>query len=136
VTPEEHELTEKVDAALAEVVDPCMLGAGLDLSIVDLGLVERRTVSGRRVEVGLVVTEPGCMFSHRIADEVTSRLERLEQSETVVVKIRWLPTWSEARLSARARSAFKASVQRGNVAATSPGRPAAQPLVSGSSEAP
>jgi metal-sulfur cluster biosynthetic enzyme len=91
------------------VPDPCAAAAGLDLSIVDIGLVYDVTVDQDRVEVALTFTELGCQFTHRIVADVTDSVRALDGVEAVRVRPCWSPPWSPDRLSPRAVAALAAS---------------------------
>jgi metal-sulfur cluster biosynthetic enzyme len=98
---------ETVYEALDLVEDPCMKGAGLDLSILDLGLVYGvDTQEDGRVRVDLTLTEIGCIFTHRIFGAVYDAVEALPGVKEVEVVPRWTPVWTEERLNQKARSAL------------------------------
>jgi len=98
---------EAVYEALDLVEDPCMKAAGLDLSILDLGLVYGvDTQEDGRVRVDLTLTEIGCIFTHRIFGAVYDAVEALPGVKEVEVVPRWTPVWTEERLSQKARSAL------------------------------
>jgi ATP-binding protein involved in chromosome partitioning len=100
------EIVQAVWQALGNVKDPCNVLSGHDLSIVDMGLVNRVQIDGDRVEVGVTFTEPGCLFGYRIIED----MEDLAASLTGVRKIQVIPEpfplWDESRLSPRARSVY------------------------------
>ena len=62
VTPS-HECEQNIEDALwnalADIRDPCMSAAGLDLSVVDLGLITRVDVSDNLIEIGITFTSVG-----------------------------------------------------------------------------
>ena len=100
------DLREQVWTALGGVRDPCMIAAGHDLSIMDLGLVYGVEVEDGAVEVLLTFTEPGCMFTHRVVADVYDALEALPGVDAVKVTPRWNPVWTEDRMNEKARLAF------------------------------
>lgn len=97
---------EDVYEALEAVKDPCMGAAGLDLSIVDLGLVYGVEIEDGAVNVEMTFTEIGCVFTHVIGSEVYDAVEALPGVESVELTPRWLPIWTEDRLNERASRAL------------------------------
>lgn len=97
---------EDVYEALEAVKDPCMGAAGLDLSIVDLGLVYGVDIEGGAVNVEMTFTEIGCVFTHVIGTGVYDAVEALPGVESVRLTPRWLPIWTEDRLNERASRAL------------------------------
>jgi metal-sulfur cluster biosynthetic enzyme len=102
-----HVTRERVIEVLEEVRDPCLGAAGLELSILDLGLIDNVEVDGGRVAMDITFTEPGCMFTHRIIAEIQDRVGELG-AEAVDVTPKWLPVWSDDKLSVRGAAAFAA----------------------------
>ncbi len=97
---------EEVYKALDTVKDPCMGAAGLDLSIVDLGLVYGVEVDGGSVNVEMTFTEIGCVFTHVIGSGVYDAVGALPGVESVELTPRWLPLWTEDRVNAKASKAL------------------------------
>lgn len=89
-----------------------MASAGLDLSILDLGLVydvrlapERSgPPSGVTVEIDLTFTELGCSFTHHVMTRVTDAVEALDGVAEARVRPVWRPGWSRDRMSPAARA--------------------------------
>lgn len=97
---------EAVYEALDTVKDPCMSAAGLDLSIVDLGLIYGVEVADGAVNVEMTFTEIGCVFTHVIGSGVYDAVEALPGVERVELTPRWLPIWTEDRLNGKASKAL------------------------------
>lgn len=97
---------EAVYEALDTVKDPCMGAAGLDLSIVDLGLIYRVEVDDGAVNVEMTFTEIGCVFTHVIGSGVYDAVEALPGVERVELTPRWLPIWTEDRVNEKASKAL------------------------------
>jgi len=97
---------EDVYEALDTVKDPCMGAAGLDLSIVDLGLVYGVEVDDGAVKVEITFTEIGCVFTHVIGSGVYDAVGALPGVESVELTPRWLPLWTEDRVNAKASKAL------------------------------
>ena len=120
---------EDVYEALEAVKDPCMGAAGLDLSIVDLGLVYGVEIEDGAVNVEMTFTEIGCVFTHVIGSEVYDAVEALPGVESVELTPRWLPIWTEDRLNERAsralsgnRGAMLRKLKRKSLPVTASGR--------------
>jgi metal-sulfur cluster biosynthetic enzyme len=99
---------EAVHAALGTVGDPCVLAAGLELSVVDLGLIGGVEVDGAsgRVRVEITFTEVGCVFTHRVIANIEDALLAVPGVTHVEVMPRWAPAWTEARMNAKAAGIF------------------------------
>ena len=108
--PNETLTVEAVREALDRVKDPCMTAAGLDLSILDLGLVYGVEVhEGASLRVDMTLTELGCIFTHRVFGDVYEAVEALPGVKEVEVVPHWTPVWTEERLNRKARSALEGS---------------------------
>lgn len=83
-----------------------MGAAGLDLSIVDLGLVYGVEVDDGAVNVEMTFTEIGCVFTHVIGSGVYDAVGALPGVESVELTPRWLPLWTEDRVNAKASKAL------------------------------
>lgn len=97
-------------AALATVKDPCLVAAGFDLSIVDLGLVRGLAIEDGCIEVRMTFTEPGCPFTHHVVVAVEAALQEAG-FDKVALRPVWDPIWTEDALSPDARRQF--AVARG-----------------------
>ncbi len=97
---------EAVYEALDTVKDPCMGAAGLDLSIVDLGLIYGVEVDDGAVNVEMTFTEIGCVFTHVIGSGVYDAVGALPGVERVELTPRWLPIWTEDRVNEKASRAL------------------------------
>jgi len=97
-------LTEAdVRAALAEVPDPEIPV----VSVVDLGMVERVSVAGGRIEVDLLPTFVGCPALDMIETSVTERLEAFGVPIDVAFSRR--PSWTSDRVSEAGRAKLRAA---------------------------
>jgi metal-sulfur cluster biosynthetic enzyme len=122
---------EAVYEALDTVKDPCMGAAGLDLSIVDLGLIYGVEVDDGAVNIEMTFTEIGCIFTHVIGSGVYDAVGALPGVERVELTPRWLPLWTEDRLNEKAskaisgnRSAMLRKMKRKSLPVTATGRDA------------
>jgi metal-sulfur cluster biosynthetic enzyme len=92
------ELTERVLAALQQVIDP-----ELGLDVVALGLVYGVEVSGPVVRVRLTMTTPACPLGEQIVRDAEMRLGALPGVADVRVDLVWDPPWTPERMSAEAK---------------------------------
>ena len=92
-----------VREAIGAVVDPCSRLYGTDLSLVDLGMVERVHVDGGAVHVDLLLDDPLCMYTFVIQRELRERIAALDGVESVEITV--LPDfgWSRERVSPAAQ---------------------------------
>ncbi len=90
---------DMVRNALAEVIDP-----ELGENLVDLGLVYGIRISGRRIEVDLTLTTPGCPL-HASLHAAAERAIRLmvPTAEEVSIQLVFEPRWTPDRISPAAR---------------------------------
>lgn len=98
-------LAAKVWTALNEIRDPCHALCDNDLSIVDLGLINRVDLIDDKLEVGITFTESNCTFAYRIIHALEDLAPTLGVSEVKVVPESY-PLWTEARLSAKAKALY------------------------------
>ena len=103
---------DDVYAAIAEVIDPCSDAMGRPLSLVEMNLLRRIEIAGETVVVGISLTEPTCMYTFVIAEQVTNVIQA-RCGEQLVVKIELesdLPNglWTEAQLSGVAATRLEA----------------------------
>lgn len=93
--------------ALDTVPDPCCVLSGKDLSILDLGLINRMDRHGDTIEVGITLTDTMCEFADRIFSDIEALADRLPGITTVNVVPEVVPVWSSERLSDRAVDMIK-----------------------------
>ena len=99
---------QRLDRALARVVDPCSCAAGAPLSLADMGLVLARWIApDGSVEVDLGVTGPGCTFVGLLVEAV-EREVHAEFGSLTAVRVHVDPSfvWTEAAMSGDARQAL------------------------------
>jgi len=104
-TPEDP-LAAAVWNALNEIKDPCHLLAGHDLSIVDLGLINRVDVICDRLEVGITFTDTSCVFAYKIVHALEDLAPTLPGVTSVKVVPETYPIWTESRLTPKARALY------------------------------
>lgn len=104
--PELSDDMQRVRDALASVQDPCHALSEHPLSILDLGLVNEVSRRGDVLEVRLTLTEPTCVFAHRIVQELEDLAPTLPGIARVAVVFEHLPIWEPSRMNERARRLF------------------------------
>jgi metal-sulfur cluster biosynthetic enzyme len=102
-------LESRIMDALAGIADPCMAAAALPMSIVELGLIESVKVGDEDIFVGVMFTEVGCPFTHRVMNAIVSVIEGLAPGHQIVVRPIWREPWTESRLYPEARAKFAAA---------------------------
>jgi len=79
----------------------------IPVNIVDLGLVYSAAATdvagGKRIEVRMTLTAPGCSMSDVIKSEVERKLAALPQVREVKVEIVFDPPWDKSRMSEAAK---------------------------------
>lgn len=102
-----EEPSEFTEQAVWEALKGCF-DPEIPLNIVDLGLVYDLSVEpteqgGRRVEVKMTLTAPGCGMGPVIAEDARRRIAALPTVESAQVHIVWDPTWSPHMISEAGR---------------------------------
>jgi metal-sulfur cluster biosynthetic enzyme len=107
VHPEQDPIILDIIQALDSVPDPCCVLSGKDLSILDLGLINRIERDGDTVVIGVTLTDTMCEFSHKIFSDIESLADVVPDVAKVNVVPEVLPIWSPDRLSERAVSIIR-----------------------------
>ena len=93
---------EMIWKALKTVRDP-----EIPVNIVDLGLIYAAAASdvegGKRIDVRMTLTAPGCSMSDVIKAEVERKLAALPQVRAVKVEVVFDPPWDKSRMSEAAK---------------------------------
>jgi metal-sulfur cluster biosynthetic enzyme len=91
--------------ALKTVRDP-----EIPVNIVDLGLIYSAVVvpveGGKRIEVQMTLTAPGCGMSEVLKKDVETKLARLPEVREVKVEVVFDPPWTPAKMSEDAKLAL------------------------------
>jgi probable FeS assembly SUF system protein SufT len=93
-------LEERVWAAMRTCYDP-----EIPINVVDLGLIYSCEIldEGRRVEIKMTLTAPGCGMGPILAQDVQQRIESLPEVETAAVEVVFDPPWNQNMMSEAAR---------------------------------
>jgi metal-sulfur cluster biosynthetic enzyme len=82
----------------------------IPVNIVDLGLIYGLSIEpaedGKRIELRMTLTAPGCSMSDVIKREIEYKLARLPEVREVHVEIVFDPPWSAAKMSEAAKLAM------------------------------
>lgn len=96
---------EMIWAQLKTVRDP-----EIPVNIVDLGLIYGLSIepaeNGKRINLRMTLTAPGCSMSDVIKREIEYKLARLPEVREVRVEIVFDPPWSPAKMSEAAKLAM------------------------------
>jgi metal-sulfur cluster biosynthetic enzyme len=91
--------------ALADVYDPCCREKGI--SVIDMGLLHRVSVTDGHARVELLLTSGWCPFAARVLTDVRERVEALPDVDTAEVEVVWDEAWTTERLSENARARLR-----------------------------
>jgi probable FeS assembly SUF system protein SufT len=94
---------EKVLAELKTVFDP-----EIPVNIVDLGLIYEAAITplergGKKIDIKMSMTAPGCGMADVLKADVESKLARLPQVTEVHVDVVFEPPWNPGRMSEAAK---------------------------------
>ncbi|MHA3700589.1 metal-sulfur cluster assembly factor [Jatrophihabitans sp. YIM 134969] len=103
---------DRVNAALAEVIDPCSVGRGVPAGLVDMGMVKavERSVSedGHSVvTVELRITSPACTFQPYFEREVLEKLGAVPDVDEVRIEWNRDFDWSDDDMSPALRQRLR-----------------------------
>ena len=89
-----------VEQALREVIDPCSAMSGVDVDIVDMGIVRTIAIDeGGGVDVELQLTDGTCYFSFHLAQRAKEAVEALPGVERVDVQLVAKELWSPDKIA-------------------------------------
>ncbi|MCS6882647.1 MAG: metal-sulfur cluster assembly factor [Oscillochloridaceae bacterium] len=100
----------EVMEALGRCYDPCCREK--EVSVVDMGLVERVCIAGSQVDVDLVLTTGWCPFSMHMLTMIEEEVGKLPGVEQVRVNFTWDVPWSPERLSESARAKLRLPLEK------------------------
>ena len=94
--------TEQIRNALRQVVDP-EVGA----NIVDLGLVYRIELAGRRLLIEMTMTSPACPMGEMIVGDVRAALKKaLPDAIEPDIRLVWEPPWNASMMDEASKQHF------------------------------
>ncbi|MFH5821867.1 metal-sulfur cluster assembly factor [Georgenia sp. AZ-5] len=102
----EMPVLDSVNEVLDSVYDPCSAAFGCALSLNEMGLVRSVEVDGSHVTLTLRLTEPNCMYSFRIEEEIRARLESSLPGYSIDIQLyaNFENPWSEEDIHPEART--------------------------------
>ena len=93
---------EQVWEQLRTVYDP-----EIPVNIVELGLIYDLNIKdgekGKKIDIKMTLTAPGCGMGPVISDEVDRKINALEDVENVNVELVWEPQWNQGMMSEAAQ---------------------------------
>jgi metal-sulfur cluster biosynthetic enzyme len=95
-------------AALRRVVDPCSIATGVQVDLLDMGLVKDLRFDGGTARVELIVTSPLCTQVGLIIDRVHEVLEGVDGVGSVEVTVDARAEWWPGMMAASARERLRA----------------------------
>ncbi len=79
----------------------------IPVNIVELGLIYDLNIKdgekGKKIEIKMTLTAPGCGMGPIISDEVDRKINALEDVENVNVELVWEPQWNQGMMSEAAQ---------------------------------
>ncbi|MDW8233097.1 MAG: metal-sulfur cluster assembly factor [Roseiflexaceae bacterium] len=101
---------DDVMMVLQRCYDPCCKER--QVSVVDMGLIEQVRVSGKRVDIDIILTTGWCPFSLHLLQMMEEEVKSIQGVEAVNVQITWNTPWSPERLSATARERLRLPLEQ------------------------
>jgi ring-1,2-phenylacetyl-CoA epoxidase subunit PaaD len=89
--------------AANSISDPCGSARGIQIGLVDMGIVHGVEVSDGHVSVQLTPTFPGCLFIGLFEDELRTRLEAMPWCTGVTVELSQDGYWDETSMTPSGR---------------------------------
>ena len=79
----------------------------IPVNIVELGLIYDLNINdgekGKKIDIKMTLTAPGCGMGPVISDEVDRKINALEDVENVNVELVWEPQWNQGMMSEAAQ---------------------------------
>ncbi len=101
---------DDVMAVLRRCYDPCCKER--QVSVVDMGLIERVNINGPRVGIEIILTTGWCPFALHLLQMMEEEVKTLPGVEQVEVNITWDTPWSPERMSAFARERLRLPLEQ------------------------
>jgi probable FeS assembly SUF system protein SufT len=99
---DEVQIEQKVWEQLRNCYDP-----EIPVNVVDLGLIYgctlKSTSEGKRVEVTMTLTAPGCGMSTVLKSDIEARLQAIPGIHEALVDVTFDPPWDQSRMTEAAR---------------------------------
>lgn len=80
----------------------------IPVNIAELGLIYACNITdltegGKKVEIQMTLTAPGCGMGETIRNEVQSKVSRLAEAQEVHVELVWSPAWTPEKMTEAAK---------------------------------
>ena len=92
------EVKNKIIEEIRKIYDP-----ELPVNIYELGLIYDIKVDGRKAEIKMTLTAPGCGMGDMIAGEVKQKIEGIPGTVDVKVELVWDPPWDRDMINESAK---------------------------------
>jgi len=109
--PAQVVLRDLVEEQLRKVIDPCSVGSGNPMNIVEMGLVKEIGIDGGTVRVDLCLTSPICMMLEHFVAEARRLIAPLPGVAEVDVRGDAGLAWSPDRIQEGARQRRRAHLE-------------------------
>jgi metal-sulfur cluster biosynthetic enzyme len=96
---------DEVLQALQACYDPCCRDR--QISVVDMGLIERISIRGPDVDIEMVLTSGWCPYAAHLFEMIQDKIGALPGVSKVDVAVVWSSTWTPDRMSEEARSKLR-----------------------------
>ncbi|MGQ4598934.1 iron-sulfur cluster assembly protein [Nocardia sp. R6R-6] len=98
------DLADRIYEQLREVIDPCSVGSGNPMNIVEMGLIKAIDINGGAVRIDMCLTSPTCMMLEHFVAEARRFIGRLPGVTEVDVRGDVGLEWTPDRIDDAARS--------------------------------
>ena len=94
-------LADEVWGALDTIADPCSVQLGKPMTMVSMGLIESVLVTDSTIEIGILLTEPSCVFAFKFFDDIDKAVEPLTGGRELKVHMQEDMLWTPDRMHSR-----------------------------------
>ncbi len=103
VTKNVSKVLEKDDviSCIKTVMDP-----EIPVNLYDLGLIYSIKIQDNNVSVEMTLTNPNCPVAGQMPENVGKSIEKLDNLNSIQVKLVWSPTWNKNMMSEDAKLAL------------------------------
>lgn len=113
------DLEAAVRRRLDRVLDPCSARNRTPLSVVEMGLVESVEVDDGRVTIGLLLTDPTCVFFFDMARAIEAEVASVPGVSQVEIENLTTTWWEPERIAPAARARLEWMRARRDASTTS-----------------
>lgn len=97
---------------LAEIIDPCSVGAGNPMNIVEMGLIKEISFHDGELSIRMCLTSPTCLMLEHFVVEAQRVTAELPHVRDVIVRGDSGLEWSSQRMSEEAKDRRSARLSR------------------------